>query len=72
MLRELAARKNAEFRGRFIGRAVSVVTLAEGALSDNFIKVELATPRTANRLMDVKIGALSDDGLRESAPFVVL
>ncbi len=72
VLRDLAAHKNAEFRRRYVGRTLSVVTLAEGGLSDNFIKVELATPRAANQIVDVQIGALSDDGLRESAPFVVL
>ena len=47
ILRELAARKNLEFRRRMIGRTLSVVTLAEGALSDNFLKVDLATPEQA-------------------------
>src|ERR1700751_2841318 len=43
ILRELGARKNLEFRRAMIGRTLSVVTLAEGALSDNFLKVDLAT-----------------------------
>ncbi len=72
ILRELAARKNLEFRRRMIGRTLSVVTLAEGALSDNFLKVELATPRPANRLIDVTIGSVSAAGLREHSALTVL
>jgi len=45
VLRELAAEKNLEFRRAVMGRMLSVVTLEDGALSDNFLKVELATPR---------------------------
>ena len=37
-----------------IGRTLSVVTLTEGALSGNFLKVELAAPREANQMVDVK------------------
>lgn len=72
ILRELAARKNLEFRRTMIGRTVSVVTLTDGALSDNFLKVELATPRAANRLIDVKIGGISASGLREHNALAVL
>jgi threonylcarbamoyladenosine tRNA methylthiotransferase MtaB len=72
ILRELAARKNLEFRRRMIGRTLSVVTLAEGALSDNFLKVELATPRPANQLGDVTIGSISAAGLREHSALRVL
>ncbi len=72
ILRELGAQKNREFRQRMIGRTLSVVTLNEGALSDNFLKVELAAPRLANQLVDVNIGSLSAAGLREHAPLAVL
>jgi threonylcarbamoyladenosine tRNA methylthiotransferase MtaB len=72
ILRELAARKNLEFRRRMVGRTLSVVTLADGALSDNFLKVDLATPRAANQLIDVKIGSVSPGGLREHSPLAVL
>jgi hypothetical protein len=68
----LAARKNLEFRRRMIGRTLSVVTLAEGALSDNFLKVDLATPRAANQLVDVRIGSISAAGLREHSALMVL
>jgi threonylcarbamoyladenosine tRNA methylthiotransferase MtaB len=72
ILRELAAAKNLEFRRRMLGRALSVVTLSDGALSDNFLKVELATRRERNRLIDVKIGSLTATGLREHNTLTVL
>ena len=72
ILRELGARKNLDFRQSMLGRTLSAVTLAEGALSDNFLKVELAAPRAANQMMDVKIGSLSANGLREQGAFAVL
>jgi threonylcarbamoyladenosine tRNA methylthiotransferase MtaB len=72
ILRELGARKNLEFRRSMVGRNLSVVTLAEGALSDNFLKVELATSRPANQMLDVKIDSLSANGLREHSAFAVL
>jgi len=72
ILRELGARKNLEFRQSMLGRTLSAVTLAEGALSDNFLKVELAAPRAANQMMDVKIGSLSANGLREQGACAVL
>ena len=65
VLRALAARKNLEFRRAMLGRTLSVVTLTEGALSENFLKVQLARPREANQILDVKIGSISSDGLAE-------
>ncbi|MEO7651029.1 MAG: tRNA (N(6)-L-threonylcarbamoyladenosine(37)-C(2))-methylthiotransferase MtaB [Bryobacteraceae bacterium] len=74
-LRELAARKNLEFRRRMIGKRLSVVTLQPpgNALSGNFLKVELTQPIERNRLLDVEIGTLTDGGLREAgvAPFAL-
>jgi threonylcarbamoyladenosine tRNA methylthiotransferase MtaB len=72
ILRDLAARKNLEFRRRMIGRTLSVVTLTEGALSDNFLKVELATPRPANQLIDVRIGSVTSTGLCERSALACL
>jgi len=71
ILRELAAEKNLAFRRSFVGRRLSVVTLEPGApaLSDNYLKVELGVPRPANQIMDVEIGGISADGLREASPF---
>jgi len=67
LLREAAARKNREFRARMLGRKLSVVTLEQPgvALSDNYLKVELARPREPNRIVEVEIGGLTADGLRE-------
>jgi threonylcarbamoyladenosine tRNA methylthiotransferase MtaB len=69
ILRELAAAKNREFRVRMIGKTLSAVTLHEPmtALTDNYLKVELAAPRPANVLIDVQIGslALAAGGIRE-------
>jgi threonylcarbamoyladenosine tRNA methylthiotransferase MtaB len=72
ILRELAAEKNLEFRRRMLGRSLSVVTLSDGALSDNFLKVELASPREKNQMVDVRIGSTTATGLREHTPFAVL
>src|SRR5580658_11091232 len=72
ILRELAAGKNLEFRRGMVGRTLSVVTLTDGALSDNFLKVELATPHPANQLIDVKIGSVTNTGLREHGALTVL
>lgn len=67
ILREIAAAKNREFRSTFAGRSLSVVTLEQRctALSSNYIKVELASPRPPNLLIDVPIGGLTRDGVRE-------
>ncbi len=67
ILRELAASKNLEFRRTFVGSKLSVVTLEEprAALSDNYLKVELATLRPSNQLIDIEIEQLSETGLRE-------
>ena len=66
-LRELAARKHLEFRRSMVGRTISVVTLDKGgALSDNYLKVALATPRAANRIEEVRVGGLTKDGVYEA------
>ena len=67
VLRDLAQRKNLEFRRATIGRTLSVVTIEDGriALSDNYLKVALARPREANRIEDILIGGVTSDGLCE-------
>jgi len=52
-----------------VGRTLSVVTLGVPgqALSDNYVKVELADAREPNRLIDLEIGGLTEQGLRERA-----
>jgi threonylcarbamoyladenosine tRNA methylthiotransferase MtaB len=69
ILRDLAAAKNLAFRRGFVGRKLSVVTLHEPgrALSDNYLPVELARPREANRIVEVEIGSVAEAGVRESA-----
>ncbi|MBI4874286.1 MAG: tRNA (N(6)-L-threonylcarbamoyladenosine(37)-C(2))-methylthiotransferase MtaB [Acidobacteria bacterium] len=67
LLREMAAAKNLDFRRRMVGRTLSVVTLEQPgiALSDNYLKVDLAAPRQPNRIVEVEIGGVCDTGLRE-------
>jgi threonylcarbamoyladenosine tRNA methylthiotransferase MtaB len=72
ILRDLALRKNLEFRRGMIGRTLSAVTLSEGALSDNFLKVELSSYRPANQLVEIPIGSLTANGVREYSPLTVL
>ena len=72
VLRELATRKNLEFRREMLGRRLSAVTLENGALSENYLKIELTSPHPANQLIEVDIGALSETGLREKSPLQVL
>lgn len=70
ILREIAARKNLEFRRRMVGRTLSVLTLEDRwrALSDNYLTVELAVAREPNRIIDVEIGEPTAKGVRERAP----
>jgi threonylcarbamoyladenosine tRNA methylthiotransferase MtaB len=74
ILRELGARKNLEFRKRMIGRTLSAVTLDNGpfALTENYLKVELAAPRQPNRIVDVVVGSVGAGFVREFSPFPVL
>ncbi len=73
ILRDLAAQKNFEFRRSMIGRKISVVTLEGGrALSDNFLKVTLRTPRPANRIEEIQIGGQTADGLHEAGLMPVI
>ena len=68
VLRELAAAKNLAFRRSMVGRTLSAVTLHETgiALSGNYLKVELARPREANRIVDLPIADLTAGGMREA------
>src|SRR5206468_3024562 len=69
ILRELAAAKNLEFRRSMVGRTLSAVTLHdEGvALSSNYLKVETVPGREANRIVELKIGGVTEMGLCEAA-----
>ena len=74
ILRDLSAAKNLAFRRAMIGRTLSAVTLDDGpvALTGNYLKVELASPREPNLLIDVNIGSIGNGALREHAPLSVL
>jgi threonylcarbamoyladenosine tRNA methylthiotransferase MtaB len=67
VLRELAEARNREFRQRMVGRTLSAVTLHESstALTGNYLKVQLTTPRVPNSIVDVRIGSLTSNGLSE-------
>jgi threonylcarbamoyladenosine tRNA methylthiotransferase MtaB len=74
VLRDRAAQKNLVFRQSMVGRTLSAVTLGEEsmALTSNYLKVELATPRPANQLADLRIDAVIPAGLREHGAFHVI
>ena len=72
VLRELAAAKNLAFRNSMVGRRLSAVTLDQGALSDNFLRIELAYQRPPNQIIDVHISAVSPAGVRELNPLPVV
>src|SRR5664279_1108150 len=69
ILREMAAGKNLAFRQSMVGRTLSAVTLAETgiALTENYLKVELAAGREANARIDLRIGGVTKASLRENA-----
>ena len=75
VLRDLSERKNLEFRRRMVGKTLSAVTLEERgwALATNFLKVELATIRRPNELLDATIGGVrAGGGLRERGVLCVV
>jgi threonylcarbamoyladenosine tRNA methylthiotransferase MtaB len=67
VLRELAAKKNLEFRKRFVDKALEVITLQAGnaesteALSDNYLKIRLAGQHPANALLHVHVTESGDE-----------
>jgi threonylcarbamoyladenosine tRNA methylthiotransferase MtaB len=73
-LRQLSDEKNLAFRRRMVARTLPAVTLEQRgmALTSNFLKVELSTPREANRMLDLNIGAVTESGLREKTLLPVL
>jgi threonylcarbamoyladenosine tRNA methylthiotransferase MtaB len=73
VLKQLGLDKNLEFRRKFVGRSLSAVTIENNrAVTSNYITVDLAQPTAARQLIEVQVGALTADGLRQRAPFVVL
>jgi hypothetical protein len=50
-----------------VGRTLSAVTLHDGAaLSENYLRIELARSYQPNAMVDLQIGAVTETGLRES------
>jgi threonylcarbamoyladenosine tRNA methylthiotransferase MtaB len=74
VLREVSARKNREFRGGMVGRTLSAVTIEDGrvALSENYLKIVLSGRREPNRIVDLRIGGVTADGLHEWGGLQVL
>jgi threonylcarbamoyladenosine tRNA methylthiotransferase MtaB len=73
VLRELAAKKNLEFRAGMVGRTLSVVTLHERkkAITGNYLTVALAMEREPNQLVALRIGGVIPEGLSELQEFTV-
>jgi len=69
VLRELAAGKNLEFRKKFVGKTLDVITLqtrdqeSTEALSDNYLTVSLAGQHAANTWMRATIMSVESEGL---------
>jgi len=69
ILRELAAGKNLEFRKKFVGKTLDVITLqtrdqeSTEALSDNYLTVSLAGQHAANTWMRATIMSVESEGL---------
>jgi threonylcarbamoyladenosine tRNA methylthiotransferase MtaB len=73
VLKQLGQEKNAGFRRQFVGKTLSAVTIENGkAVTSNYLTVEMSTPRPSRQVVDLQIGAVSEAGLKESAPFLVL
>lgn len=73
VLRDLAAHKNLEFRQRFLGRSLDVITLHAGdgeyteALSDNYVKTQIRGSHPANAVISAQINGISREGLLATA-----
>ncbi len=70
-LRDLALRKNLAFRSSFVGKDLSLITLAQErdehaqALSTNYLKVEIRSCSVeANQILSAEITGLTGEGLR--------
>jgi len=66
VLREVAAKKNAQFRESLLGREFMAVTLAPPglALTDNYVKAALDLPYAPNRLIRIRPQRLTADGVQ--------
>ena len=73
ILRELSETKRRQFREKMVGRVLPAVTLNENkALTSNYLQVELTQPHRANETVDLRIGGLTQSGLREFELFPIV
>jgi threonylcarbamoyladenosine tRNA methylthiotransferase MtaB len=77
-LRDLAAKKNLEFRRQFVGRTLDVITLKQcdadstEALSDNYLKIRVAGRHGPNQRMKVDVvEAGNEDLVAQAKPELV-
>jgi threonylcarbamoyladenosine tRNA methylthiotransferase MtaB len=72
-LKQLGLAKNAAFRNGFVGQTLNAVTLENNrAITSNYLTVHLTSPRPARQMLDVKIGSVTEAGLKEDSPFRLL
>ena len=73
ILRQIGLRKNAEFRRGFMGRTLSAVTIENGrAITSNYLAIEMSSARPARMMVNIRIGSVTEAGLREWTAFPVL
>jgi len=74
ILQEVSMRKNLEFRRRLIGKRFPAVSISKHgvAMTTNFIRVELDQPTPPRQALIVELGSVSERGMREAAPLMVL
>ena len=69
ILREVAAKKNLEFRRGLVGKSLDVITLHNAdagsteSLSDNYLKVRVAGQHGPNQMMSVNVTHVDEEGL---------
>jgi threonylcarbamoyladenosine tRNA methylthiotransferase MtaB len=73
-LRQLSDEKNLSFRRRMAGKVLQAVTLEQRgvALTTNYLKVELDQVREPNQLIEVEVGGVLGQGLRERELLMVI
>ena len=74
VLQEVSARKNRDFRRSLVGKRFSGVTISDlgVVITTNYVRVELQQPRPRREWMEVELGAVSERGMREASPLLVL
>ncbi len=74
ILQELGALKTRQFHQSLTGKRFHAVTISSlgSALTTNFVRVELNEARPASQWLEVELGTLSNRGMREATPLLVL